>query len=110
MLPPYDVDAVTIDLAEVDTMKIVLKDLFADEDNDSIFVALDASAIKLVKILTPTGKMSLMDTIRIVTSVTKDTSIIIAVYASDGLSDAVQVSYIVNVTDANRPPVAVDTS
>ena len=110
VLPPYNVDAVTIDLAEVDTMKIVLKDLFADEDNDSIFVALDASAIKLVKILTPTGKMSLKDTIRIVTSVTKDTSIIIAVYASDGLSDAVQVSYIVNVTDANRPPVAVDTS
>ena len=112
VLPPYNVDAVTLDsIFETDTLKFALDKMFADEDDDSIYVAVDASAHDLVQVLTMTEKkLFIKDTLRILTRVKKDTSIILAVYASDGKSDPVSISFVVNVKNLNRAPVAVDTA
>jgi len=111
-LPPYDTEVPLIEMLETDTMKIALGDLFADEDNDRLLFVVDMS-VPLMKTLTSLDKATLKDTVAIVpTGIKKDTSLIIAVYATDGKSDVVTVQYIIKITnvDLNRPPVAVDTA
>ena len=111
VLAPYDtIEAVVKSMDEADTLKIPLGDLFADEDNDKLTFVVEMSA-NLMKVLTPLDKATLKDTIKIVPSgVKKDTTIVIAVSATDGKSDLVHVSYVVSIKDSNSPPVAVDTS
>ncbi len=111
VLAPYDtVEAVVKSLNEADTLKIPLGDLFADEDNDKLTFVVEMSA-NLMKILTLLDKATLKDTIKIVPSgVKKDTTVVIAVSATDGKSDLVHVSYVVSIKDSNSPPVAADTS
>ena len=111
VLAPYDtVEAVVRSMDEADTLQIPLGDLFADEDNDKLTFVVEMSA-NLMKVLTPLDKATLKDTIKIVPSgVKKDTTVVIAVSATDGKSDLVHVSYVVSIKDSNSPPVAVDTS
>ena len=111
VLAPYDtIEAVVKSMDEADTLKIPLGDLFADEDNDKLTFVVEMSA-NLMKVLTSLDKATLKDTIKIVPSgVKKDTSVVIAVSATDGKSDLVHVSYVVSIKDSNTPPVAVDTS
>ena len=109
VLAPYD-EVVVLKIDETDTVKVPLVDLFADEDNDKLIFAVDMSA-PLISILTPMDKATLNDTLRFTpTSIKKDTSINVAIYATDGKSESVFVQYALTIKDANRPPVALDTS
>jgi len=109
VLPPYD-EVTVMALKETDTLKVPLAKLFADEDNDKLVFAVDMSA-SLMSILTPLDKITLADTLRLIPSgIKKDTVINVAVYATDGKSDAVFVQYTLSIEDANRAPIAVDTS
>jgi len=110
VLPPYNVDAVTLSMLETDTMKVVLADMFADEDGDSLVFAVDMSTPKtspLMTVLSSLDKISLKDTIKIVpVNIRKDTSLIVAVYATDGKSDVAIVQHIVNIKNVSKAPVA----
>lgn len=111
VLEPYNVTAVTLDtLKETDTLKVALGKLFADEDNDKIIFVIETSAPYL-KNLTLLDKVTLKDTLLIVpTGVKKDTTVILAISATDGKSDLVKVQFVVPIKDINLslPPVAVD--
>ena len=109
VLPPYD--KVVVDtMKEADTLKIPLEKLFADEDNDKLIFAVEMSA-PLMKVLNALDKVTLKDTLFVVPSgVKKDTSINVAVYATDGKSDPVFVQFAMTIEDSNSPPVAADTS
>ena len=111
VLAPYDtIEAVVKSIDEADTLKIPLGDLFADEDNDKLMFVVEKSA-DLMKVLTSLDKVTLKDTIKIVPfGVKKDTTVVIAVSATDGKSDLVHVNYVVSIKDSNTPPVAADTS
>ena len=109
VLAPYDTGAVVLDtMSEADTLKIPLAKLFADEDNDKLLFVLETSA-PLMKNLTSLDKVTLNDTLALVpANVKKDTSLIVAISATDTKSDLVKVSFIVSIKDLSRPPVAVD--
>lgn len=111
VLAPYNVELVSLDtILETDTLKIPLGLLFADEDNEKLTFVVDMSA-KLMKVLTSLDKATLNDTLKIVPSGVKaDTSVIIAVYATDGKTDIqnVVVNFVVPIKDSNTPPIAAD--
>ena len=109
VLAPYDTGAVVLDtMSEADTLRIPLANLFADEDNDKLLFVVETSA-PLMKNLTALDKVTLKDTLALIpVNVKKDTSLIIAISATDTKSDLVKVSYIVPIKDLSRPPVAVD--
>lgn len=108
VLEPYDV-AQTIKMDEVDTLKLPLSKMFADEDNDKLTFVVDMSA-PLIKVLTPLDKATLNDTLKIIpTGVKKDTTILIAVYAADKEASVFSKIFI-EIKDMNRAPVVVDTS
>ena len=109
VLEPYN--KVVVDtMKEADTLKIPLEKLFADEDNDKLIFAVEMSA-PLMKVLNSLDKVTLKDTLFIVPSgIKKDTTINVAVYATDGKSDPVFVQFTMTIEDSNSPPVAVDTS
>ena len=109
VLAPYDTGAVALDsMLESDTLRIPLAKLFADEDNDKLMFVVETSA-PLMKNLTSLEKATLNDTLVFVpVNVKKDTSLIVAISATDTKSDLVKVSFIVSIKDLSRPPVAVD--
>ncbi len=109
VLEPYN--KVVVDtMKEADTLKIPLEKLFADEDNDKLIFAVEMSA-PLMKVLNSLDKVTLKDTLFIVPSgIKKDTTINVAVYATDGKSDPVFVQFTMTIEDSNSPPVAADTS
>lgn len=106
VLEPYDV-AQTIKINEVDTLKIPLNTMFADEDNDKLTFVVDKSA-PLVKVLTELDKAILEDTLKIVpTGVKKDTVILVTVYAADK-DTMVSCNLFIDIKDMNMPPVSVN--
>jgi hypothetical protein len=109
VLAPYDTGAVVLDtIPESDTLWIPLAKLFADEDNDKLMFVVETSA-PLMKNLTPLDKVTLKDSLALIpVNVKKDTSLIVAISATDTKSDLVKVSFIVSIKDLSRPPVAVD--
>ena len=109
VLAPYDTGAVVLDtMSEADTLRIPLAKLFADEDNDKLLFVVETSA-PLMKNLTSLDKVTLNDTLVLIpANVKKDTSLIVAISATDTKSDLVKVSFIVSIKDLSRPPVAVD--
>ena len=111
VLAPYNVDAVTLDtLLETDTLRLPLAKLFADEDNDKIIFVIETSA-PFLKNLTLMDKATLNDTLAFITSgVKKDTTVVLAISATDGKSDLVKVQFVVPIKDVNLslPPVAVN--
>ena len=109
VLEPYN--KVVVDtMKEADTLKIPLEKLFADEDNDKLVFVVEMSA-PLMKVLNSLDKVTLKDTLFIVPSgIKKDTTINVAVYATDGKSDPVFVQFTMTIEDSNSPPVAADTS
>lgn len=109
VLAPYDTGAVALDsMLESDTLRIPLAKLFADEDNDKLMFVVETSA-PLMKNLTSLEKATLNDTLVFVpVNVKKDTSLIVAISATDTKSDLVKVSFIIPIKDLSRPPVAVD--
>ena len=109
VLAPYDTGAVVLDtMSEADTLRIPLAKLFADEDNDKLLFVVETSA-PLMKNLTALDKVTLNDTLALIpVNVKKDTSLIVAISATDTKSDLVKVSFIVSIKDLSRPPVAVD--
>ncbi len=109
VLAPYDTGVVVLDtIPESDTLWIPLAKLFADEDNDKLLFVVETSA-PLMKNLTPLDKVTLKDSLALIpVNVKKDTSLIVAISATDTKSDLVKVSFIVSIKDLSRPPVAVD--
>ena len=106
VLAPYDVDVFALDtMQETDTLKIPLGDLFADEDDNNLIFVVGMSA-KVMKVITAIDKVALWDTLKIVPSeVEKDTSFIVTVYATDGMSDLVHVNFGVTIEASKTPPV-----
>ena len=106
VLAPYDVDVFALDtMQETDTLKIPLGDLFADEDCDNLVFVVEMSA-KVMKVITAMDKVALWDTLKIVPSgIEKDTSFIVTVYATDGMSDLVHVNFGVAIEASKTPPV-----
>ena len=106
VLAPYDVDVFALDtMAEADTLKIPLGDLFADEDDNNLIFVVGMSA-KVMKVITAMDKVALWDTLKIVPSeVEKDTSFIVTVYATDGMSDLIHVNFGVTIEASKTPPV-----
>ena len=106
VLAPYDVDVFALDtMQETDTLKIPLGDLFADEDWDNLVFVVEMSA-KVMKVITAIDKVALWDTLKIVPSgVEKDTSFIVTVYATDGMSDLVHINFGVTIEASKTPPV-----
>lgn len=106
VLAPYDVDVFALDtMQETDTLKIPLGDLFADEDCDNLVFVVGMSA-KVMKVITAMDKVALWDTLKIVPSeVEKDTSFIVTVYATDGMSDLIHVNFGVTIEASKTPPV-----
>ena len=109
VLAPYDSGAVVLDtMSEADTLRIPLAKLFADEDNDKLLFVVETSA-PLMKNLTSLDKATLNDTLVLIpANVKKDTSLIVAISATDTKSELVKVSFIVSIKDLSRPPVAVN--
>ena len=108
---PYNVDATFVNIKETDTLKVALGDLFEDEDNDKLTFAF-AMSDPLMKNLTSMDKITLDDTVFVIpTAIKKDTSLIIAFYASDGKDPSIAtVQFIVNIEDVNlnRAPIATE--
>jgi hypothetical protein len=108
---PYNVEATIVNMKETDTLKVALDDLFEDEDNDKITFAF-AMSDPLMKNLTSMDKITLKDTVFVIpTAIKKDTSLIIAFYATDGKDTSIAtVQFIVNIEDVNlnRVPVATE--
>lgn len=111
VLSPYDTEGAKFSIVETDTLKIPLVKYFDDEDGDKLTVAVDLSA-PLMKTLTKLENLTLGDTIKLVpTAIKKDTTIIFAIYATDGKSTAAaKLEGFISIEDVdlNRPPVAVD--
>ncbi len=105
VLAPNDVDVFALDtMQETDTLKIPLGDLFADEDCDNLVFVVGMSA-KVMKVITAMDKVALWDTLKIVPSeVEKDTSFIVTVYATDGMSDLIHVNFGGTIEASKTPP------
>ena len=90
VLSPYDKTAPEVELTEgVDTLKIVLAKLFADEDNDPLTFTVELGA-PLMTVLDDVKKLTLKDTLHIITkSVKKDTTFLVTVNATDGKIEGV---------------------
>ena len=109
VLAPYDV-AVEHNMKESDTLKVPLAKLFTDEDNDKLSFAIEYS-VPLMKNLTSLSKVTLNDTLFIIPiSIKADTSLVVAIHATDGKADSEDaiVHFNVKIEDENlgRAPIA----
>ena len=113
VLSPYDETAPEVELTEgVDTLKIVLAKLFADEDNDPLTFTVELGA-PLMTVLDDVKKLTLKDTLHIITkSVKKDTTFLVTVNATDGKIEGVVKAHhrvtIIDVPNVIVPPAVCD--
>ena len=113
VLSPYDETAPEVKLTEgVDTLKIVLAKLFADEDNDPLTFTVELGA-PLMTVLDDVKKLTLKDTLHIITkSVKKDTTFLVTVNATDGKIEGVVKAHhrvtIIDVPNVIVPPAVCD--
>ena len=113
VLSPYDKTAPEVELTEgVDTLKIVLAKLFADEDNDPLTFTVELGA-PLMTVLDDVKKLTLKDTLHIITkSVKKDTTFLVTVNATDGKIEGVVKAHhrvtIIDVPNVIVPPAVCD--
>ncbi len=97
----------TLNLDETDTLKLVLAELFEDEDGDDLAVSVKILTSGVLTLLNSQQEFGLADTLRFLPKANSDDYTILYLSATDG-QYSVSLSMTVRLHDVDNPPTAVD--